>query len=133
MVAKTHVRETSGAILALILSACCAARAAAPGDLLSATAVSGTEEPPSITAAAALSDGSYLVAGSVYVMRCDTEGNVVWTWRAEGSGGGHIRAPGKSGGQSSSGHMIVRTGSASSPGPITALSVTSRETPPISA
>ena len=39
----------------------------------------------------------------------------------------------KKGVQSSSGHRIVRTGSASSPGPITALSVTSRETPPISA
>ena len=36
-------------------------------------------------------------------------------------------------GQSSSGHMTVRTGSAPSPGPITALSVTSRDTPPISA
>ena len=39
----------------------------------------------------------------------------------------------KEGAQSSSGHMMVRTGSASSPGPITAFSVTRRETPPISA
>ena len=48
--------------------------------------------------------------------------------RDRGAGGPRAR---KRGDQSSSGSMIVMTGSPSSPGPITALSVTSRETPSI--
>ena len=44
-----------------------------------------------------------------------------------------VRAKRRGGDQSSSGHMIVITGSPSSPGPIPALSVISLETPPIRA